>query len=89
MLDPCFVMQYFESFLVLQSSHCGREILFALLLLSSVCHVDVIVYCLFLTVIWVGLQCVIVSFPGHTHLRSFLEKVWGYFFRHGIHSSVN
>ena len=24
--------------------------------------------CLFLTVLWVGLQCVNVSFPGHTHL---------------------
>ena len=26
------------------------------------------VLCLFLTVPWVGLQCVIVAFPGHTHL---------------------
>ena len=24
--------------------------------------------CLFLTVSWVGLQCVIVAFPGHTYL---------------------
>ena len=24
--------------------------------------------CLFLTVPWIGLQCVIVVFPGHTHL---------------------
>ena len=28
----------------------------------------VIVLCLFLTVPWVGLQFVIVAFPGHTHL---------------------
>ena len=83
-------MQYFVSFLVLQSSHCGREIiLFALLLLSSVCPVAVIVHCPFLTVPWVGLQCVTVAFPGHAHLRFFFRKVWGYFLRHGIHSSVN
>ena len=24
--------------------------------------------CLFLTVSWIGLQCVIVAFPGHTYL---------------------
>ena len=26
------------------------------------------IMCLFLTVLWVGLQCMIVAFPGHTHL---------------------
>ena len=26
------------------------------------------VLCLYLTVAWVGLQCVIVTFPGHSHL---------------------
>ena len=31
-------------------------------------HVVVVALCLFLTVPWVGLQCVIVAFPGHTHL---------------------
>ena len=25
------------------------------------------ILCLFLTMPWVGLQCVIVAFPGHTH----------------------
>ena len=40
----------------------------ALPLLSSTCHEAVIVLCLFLIVPYVGLQCVIVSFPGHTHL---------------------
>ena len=28
---------------------------------------SVSVLCLFLTVPWVGLQCVIVAFPSHTH----------------------
>ena len=40
----------------------------ALLLLSSWCLVIVIVLCLFLAVTWVGLQCMIVVFPDHTHL---------------------
>ena len=34
--------------------------------ISPGCHVPSIVICLFLTVSWVGLQCVIVAFPGHT-----------------------
>ena len=29
------------------------------------CHVTVSAMCLFLAVQWVGLQCVIVVFPGH------------------------
>ena len=33
---------------------------------------------LFLTVPWVGLQCVIVVFPGHTHLHSELPLKVGY-----------
>ena len=40
----------------------------ALLLLSSRCIVTLNVLWLFLTVPWVGLQCVIVVFPDHTHL---------------------
>ena len=40
----------------------------ALQLLSSWCHVAVIVLCLFLMVQWVGKQCVTVVFPGHSHL---------------------
>ena len=31
------------------------------------CGINVL--CLFLTVPWVGLQCVIVVFPDHSHLR--------------------
>ena len=44
----------------------------ALLLLSCGCRVAVNVLWLFLPVSWVGLQCVIVVFPDHAHLR-FLE----------------
>ena len=32
------------------------------------CHLAVIVLCLFIKVPWVGLQCVIVAFPDHIHL---------------------
>ena len=33
---------------------------------------------LFLMVLWVGLQCVIVVFPDHTHVLSF-SSAWNYF----------
>ena len=42
--------------------------LVALLLLSDRCIVTINVLWLFLTMPWVGLQCVIVVFPDHTHL---------------------
>ena len=45
--------------------------LVALLLLSCVCLVTVNVLRLFLVVPWVGLQCMIVVFPDHTHLSFF------------------
>ena len=41
---------------------------FATLLLSYSCIVTINVPWLFLAVLWVGLQCVIVVFPDHTHL---------------------
>ena len=41
--------------------------LFSLLYLSFLCLVSVNDMCLFLAVPWVGLQCVIVAFPDHTH----------------------
>ena len=41
--------------------------LVALLLLSYICTVTIIVLWPFLTLPWVGLQCVIVLFPDHTH----------------------
>ena len=42
--------------------------LVALLLLSYGCPLTVNVLLLFLTAPWVGLRCVIVVFPDHTHL---------------------
>ena len=54
MLGPCFVIHCFVSFLVLRN----KEL------------VAVIVLCLYLIVPWVGLQCVIVVFPGHNYLLS-------------------
>ena len=42
--------------------------LVALLLLSYICIITVNVLWLILTVPWVGLPCVIVVFPDHTHL---------------------
>ena len=40
----------------------------ALLLLSYRCMVTINILWHFFTVLWVGLQCVIVVFPDHTHL---------------------
>ena len=38
------------------------------------CHVTVSAMCLFLAVQWVGLQCVIVVFPGHI-LPTFFMRI--------------
>ena len=46
----------------------------ALLLLSYKCFVTINVLWLFLTVPWVGLQCVIEVFPDHTHLLFNLDS---------------
>ena len=72
---------------------CGSSVLFifvlkrkrklvALLLLSYRCIVYVNVLWLFLTVLWVGLQCVIVVFPDHTHLP------YGYSYPVAYHSNT-
>ena len=45
-----------------------KKMLVALLLLSYKCIVTINVLWLFLTVPWVGLQCVIVVVHDHTHL---------------------
>ena len=45
-----------------------KKKLVVLLLLSYRCILTINVLCLFLTVPWLGLQCVIVVFPDHTHL---------------------
>ena len=63
MFCPYFVMQYFVAFLVLQSSWLA-----ALQLLSPLFLVTFSVLWLFLAMPWVGLQCVIVVFPGDTRL---------------------
>ena len=52
----------------------GKRGLVALLCLSSLCIVIVIVPWLFLTGPLVGLQFVIVVFPGHTRLTLFSKK---------------
>ena len=61
-------MHYFVSYLALQSSWKRKRELVALLLLTYGFLVTVNVLLLFLTVPWVGMQCVIVVFPDHTHL---------------------
>ena len=45
----------------------------ALLLLSYICIVTVNAMWLFLTMPGIGLQCVIVVFPDHTHFLIYLE----------------
>ena len=52
-----------------------RELV-ALLILSSWCLVTVGVLWLFLPVPWVGLQCVIVAFPDHTHFLNMDFLTW-------------
>ena len=52
-----------------------RELV-ALLLLSYGCLVTVYVLWPFFTVPWVGLQCVIVFFPDHTHLIFNRVTIW-------------
>ena len=63
-----FGMHYSVSFLV--CNHLEEEETagcFAFVVLPSECLVSVYVLWLFLTVPWVGLQCVIVVVPDHTY----------------------
>ena len=53
-----------------------RKLKVALLLLSYRCIVTINVLWLFLTVPWVGLYCVIVVFPDHTHLLFILYNLY-------------
>ena len=67
----CWSLFYYALFYVLSSFAIiltWKRNLVALLLLSFGCLVTVYVLLLFLTVPWVGLQCVIVVFHAHTHL---------------------
>ena len=54
------------SFLVLHLS-CGEERAGCFTLIALWCHVAVSILCFVHIVSWVGLQCEIVAFPGHTH----------------------
>ena len=63
----CLVMHYLVHFSFAIILKRKRKLV-ALLLLSYRCIVTIKVMWLFLTVPWVGLQCVIVVFPDHTHL---------------------
>ena len=66
----CFVVRYFMPILVLQMILMVKRELVALPSLSSWCLV--MVEWLFLAVPWGCLRFVIVVFPDHTHLQSFL-----------------
>ena len=75
MAGPCFVVHYLVS--SLQSSRWERKIAGCFTLISFQRHLTVSVLCRYLTVLWVGLQCVIVAFPSQYSLTfsSFLLKV--------------
>ena len=66
MFGPCFVIQYVVS--IMFCNHLNweeRAGCFALTVF--VCLVTVSILWFFLTVPWVGLRCVIVVYPDHTH----------------------
>ena len=66
----CYALLYVNSSFAIIFKR--KRKLVALLLLSYRCLVTVKALWLFPTVLWVGLQCVIVVFPDHTHLLFFL-----------------
>ena len=65
MVGPCFVVHYLVSSFAIIS--LGKKDSWLLYFNCLYCHLTVSVLCLFLTVLWVGLQCVIVAFPSHTY----------------------
>ena len=65
---PCFIMQYLVSLFCSHLHLTRKRELVVMLLLSIGCLVTVNVLWLFLTVLWVGLKCVIEVFPDHTYL---------------------
>ena len=85
----CGVYCEFVNFPLVSLVRCGtwlyRFLIFAPLLTSR-CHVTVSVKRLFLTVPWVGLQCV-VAFPGHTHLlvKAIYQTLLRIFYSHVYH----
>ena len=60
MFGPCLVVHYLVSFAIISLGKRG--------LVELPCHLTISGLCLFLVVPWIGLQCVILAFPGHTHL---------------------
>ena len=67
MISPCYAMHFLVTFYF--CNHLAKEaiagcftLIVFLLALLIVCGA----LCLFLTVSWAGLQCVIEAFPGHT-----------------------
>ena len=64
------LLYVFSGFAITFTSRSG---LVTLLWLSSCCLVTVGVLWLFLMVPWVGLQCMIVVFPDHTHFLSLTQ----------------
>ena len=62
MLGPCLVKQY----LICHFTKEGAVGSFTIL--SSCCHVDFSVMCIFLIVPCFGQQCVVLAFPGNTYL---------------------
>ena len=64
-IGPCYAL--LRGLSLLQSSGRGRIAgCFTLIVFLLVLFLVFGAQCLFLTVSWVGLQCVIVAFPGHT-----------------------
>ena len=65
MVGPCFVVHNLVfSFAIISLGKKESWLLYFNCLLMAFDSV----LCLFLAVLWVGLQCVIVAFPNHTHL---------------------
>ena len=69
MIGPWFAMYYLVAFYF--CNHLAEEEIaccFPLIVFLLALLIVVSALCLFLTVSWIGLQCVIVTFPGHTYL---------------------
>ena len=67
MVGPCFLCT--TQFLVLQSSRWERKMAGCFTFIAFLYHFDSqCSLCVFIMVLWVGLQCVIVAFCSHTQL---------------------
>ena len=68
MIGPCYAL--LSGLSLLQSSGRGRKAgCFSLIVFLPALFLVFGAMCLFLTVSWIGLQCVnFVAFPGHTYL---------------------